>query len=89
MKIEDFRSPEICQKEILRGIANNNPSKWGMELLTAMRKVADGETIDFLNEGASLDAIARMPKRGLHMRKYQEVQLGHKTNPEIKLHQIL
>ena len=49
----------MCFKEELRAIGNNNPSKWGKELVAALTEVGDGETIDILLNG-KIDE--RLPK---------------------------
>ena len=57
--MKDDRWPKVCFKEEPRAIGNNNPSKWGKELVAALTEVGDGETIDILLNG-KIDE--RLPK---------------------------
>lgn len=45
-KMEEDRWPKQFLREELRGIKNNNASKWGKIIARALEKVGDGECIN-------------------------------------------
>lgn len=48
LRMDSHRWPKICLREEIRGLINNNPTKWGKTLKKAFSDVGDGETISMI-----------------------------------------
>lgn len=55
LKMDKTRWPYICLKEELRGVRNNNPTKWGKQLVKVFHEVGDGEEIDWITENRKIE----------------------------------
>ena len=70
------RWPQVCLREVVRGILNKNPLKWGAEFMTTIREVRDGTIIDLIWVGnREIKLIEKFLKDGVKMKKHRGIQV--------------
>ena len=72
----DERWPKICLREELRGLGNQEPSRWGKEMKDAWEEAGSGEIIKMMREEQPLDEIRKKMDEALNILKNQEIQKG-------------
>lgn len=73
-KMKEDRWPRLCLKEELRGIKNNNATKWGRTIVRAMEGVGDGESLDRFLFEKERETLAKNLERDIRVKRDQGLQ---------------
>lgn len=74
LRMEDNSWPKRCLMEEVRGITNRIPTKWGKELMEALKRVGNGELVEKIWKRSPIEEIERSLESIVKTKENQDVQ---------------